>query len=492
MPLAWAAGQRATDLLDLSPDQVFCTVQTAEESGVLYDATFDPCFQASLVELTASGASLRGSNGSALAGSRTDNFDAACAQPGTAPSLVEVSTPPLGTPCDSGRLTLRFLHRADDGIHPSWEVGTFLAKQGKELPIAPVAGAVEYRPRGADPHSLAVLHCNVGHDTDCWQLTLDTLGDYCDRVLALPDQPAVPDVEPTTVSTSQPIPQLVDDLLGDYLDQAKVLGRRIAELHLALASDARQPAFASEGFSSLQHRSSYQTMRTLKMGTFDQLQHRLPKLPGSVQRLGREVLARNADLMEVFNRFLSQRLPLVRIRCHGDLHLGNILWTGKDFVIVNFQGAPHGSSVSERRLKRSPLWDVAALVRSFHYATQYVLFGHGKDAPHSQALVRRDDRARLRPWLRLWYRWITQQFVTSYEQTMPETASLLSSSPENKVLLDAFLAERALRELRYELQSRSNRIAVPLAGILEIIGVNIFTSEPAPQPADQVRASSSV
>jgi maltose alpha-D-glucosyltransferase/alpha-amylase len=479
VPLAWATGAKATDALELSPESVLCQIRTIDATGVLRDAMLDPNFHAALVNVASSNGRLRGNAGSVLAAVKTDNFEGTCANV-PAPMPADVADPApqrFGAVCDGGRLLLSFQYRLDEGIQPAWEIGRFLATRGEGLPIAPVAGTIEYRPRNTEANSLALLHCNVRHDTDAWTMTLDTLGDFCERVLALSEEPAAPDVWPQ--EDTHAIPQAVDDLLGDYLDHIGVLGRRVAELHLALASDSKSLAFKPEGFSSLNHRSAYQTMRTLKMGAFDELKRRLVRQPAAVQRLGDAVLEHDGDVMRVFRRFLDQRVEALRIRVHGDLHLGSILWTGTDFVVVNFRGAPLRASVSERRLKRSPLWDIASLVRSLHYATQYVLFGHGKEAPNSITLVRRDDRQRLKPWLRFWYQWVSHQLVSTYNQTADGAAFLPATSAASKAVLDAYLMERALRELRHELQSRSSRVAVPLAGILDLLGVE----EPQPEPA---------
>jgi maltose alpha-D-glucosyltransferase/alpha-amylase len=247
----------------------------------------------------------------------------------------------------------------------------------------------------------------------------------------------------------------------------------VADLHLAFAKNSKLPAFAPEGFSALPHRSAYQTMRTLKLGVYDELKHRLERLSPSIQRLGRKVLEHDPQVMQIFRRFLDERNDAMRIRCHGDLHLGNVLWTGKDVVIVNFDGAPLGSSMSERRIKRCGLWDVASLLRSLHYATMYSLFSHGKDAPHSQALVRREDRPILKPWLKLWHDWSCHQLLHSYLQAIDGASFVPRTAQTQEIVLNAYLLERALRELSYEMRSRSKRVAIALAGILQILDVEV-------------------
>lgn len=469
VPLSWAGKTKGNDLATMSPELVLCHVETPVGAGVIYEGMVDAHFHAAMVQVAATRANVRTVGAQGLVGISTDSHGDTCPMSSAAEPTVEAAVAPTGVVCDDGRLRMKFLYRMDEGVNPAWEVGRHLATRSAALPVAPIAGTVEYRLRGGEASSLALLHCNVRHETDAWQLTIDTLGDYCERVLALPEDHAPPAELPEPGVGE--LTGLADDLLGDYLDHMGLLGQSIAQVHLALAEDARTASFAPEGFSSLQHRSSYQTMRTLKMTAFDELRRRMVRQRAGVQRLGQAVLAQDAAVMQVFRRYLDQRVDAVRIRCHGDLHLGTILWSGKDFILVDFRGAPLRASVSERRLKRSPLWDIASLVRSLHYATQHVLFGHGQDLPNSQALVRRDDRQRLQPWLRFWYQWASHKLVSSYLQTASGASFLPDTPAATQAVLDAFLLERALRELRHELQSRTSRVAIPLAGILEVLGV---------------------
>jgi maltose alpha-D-glucosyltransferase/alpha-amylase len=310
---------------------------------------------------------------------------------------------------------------------------------------------------------------------------MDMLGDYCERVLALPEAPAAPPQEAWPTAAAAEMPQLVDDLLGDYLDHIAILGRRLGELHLLLASDRKLPAFAPESYAALHHRSIYQSMRTLKMGVFDELRRRRENLSPKLRMLAQQVLGCDADIMRRFRQFLEQKLSVMRIRCHGDFHLSNVLWTGKDFIIANFQGAPAGSSASERRLKRCAVWDVASMLRSFHYATHFALFSHGKDAPNSQVLVRKADRERLQPWVEFWNRWVSHEFLAKYRQTVEGANLLPGDEAAFETVLDAFMLERALRELRHEFRFRNRRTGIPLAGILDILRI----APPSPAPVEQ-------
>jgi maltose alpha-D-glucosyltransferase/alpha-amylase len=157
-----------------------------------------------------------------------------------------------------------------------------------------------------------------------------------------------------------------------------------------------------------------------------------------------------------------------RTRYHGSFHLGQVLFTGKDFVIIDFEGNP-GRSLSDRRGKRSPLRDVASMVRSFHYVTWNALLG--KTGGHGQAsgVIRPEDRARVERWARLWYLWVSASFLREYVTVARGGSFLPSSTDEIKSVVQLFLLEKAVSELRQELLYRPEWAGIPLRGILEIL-----------------------
>jgi maltose alpha-D-glucosyltransferase/alpha-amylase len=153
----------------------------------------------------------------------------------------------------------------------------------------------------------------------------------------------------------------------------------------------------------------------------------------------------------------------MRIRCHGDYHLGQVLYTGKDFVVIDFEGEP-ARPISERRIKRPALQDVAGMLRSFHYASQTVYL----EATRSAVLHEEDTEKALQS-LRFWYEWVSAAFLRSYLDVAREAAFLPKTKEELRVLLEAHLLEKALYEVRYELNNRPNWICVPLRGIHELL-----------------------
>ena len=487
LPMAFAEGQRAKDLAEFSPTEVIARV-SGGEIGVLYDAFADASFGTSLVDLVSSRVRIQGSLGSELAATQLKAFAALRGQETSAGNPSEGVKQTTSLICDSGRFALKMFRRLEEGTSSAWDIGRVLTDKQNFPAVAPLAGGLMVQRAGGESATAVLLHGFVRNEGDAWHWTLDALSDYFERVVTLGQANHLPPPElwPTVTSSPEP-PQLVDEVIGDYLDLVRLLGKRTAELHLALASETDNPEFAPEQFSGFYQRSIYQTMRNLKLEVFDELRRRLPELPEAAQQQAKEVFKHDVEILRRFRLLVDRRINATRIRCHGDLQLPRVLYTGKDFVFVDFEGAP-GKSLSERRMKRSPLRDIVSMCRSFHYATHTSLFGHGKGRATPQAVVRPEDLSRLEPWTRFWTAWVSAEFFHGYLETAGEASFIPKDPSEMKVLMDAFLLERTLSELSHELHHRPAWAGVPLTAILEALGIQPPPTEPpaASQPQTPV------
>jgi maltose alpha-D-glucosyltransferase / alpha-amylase len=194
-------------------------------------------------------------------------------------------------------------------------------------------------------------------------------------------------------------------------------------------------------------------------------------LPKTDRKLARKLLELDEEIMKRFRSVMEIKAAGLRTRCHGDFHLGQVLYTGKDFVIIDFEGEPV-RSISERRIKRSPLRDVAGMVRSFHYAASSALAQNGNSRGHLPGLIRPEDIAVLEPWARFWYAWVSATFVKAYLDAAGQAAYLPPTRDEFRHMLDAFLLEKAIYELGYELNHRPDWVKIPLLGILDLLGAS--------------------
>jgi maltose alpha-D-glucosyltransferase/alpha-amylase len=240
------------------------------------------------------------------------------------------------------------------------------------------------------------------------------------------------------------------------------LGQRTAELHVALASST-EPEFVPEPFTLLYQRSLYQSMRNHAGQIFLRLRKRLNTLPGGLADDVLSVLDAQHVLIDRFRGVLSARISAQRTRIVGDFHLGQVLYTGKDYYIIDLEGE-RSRPLSERRLKRTPLRDVASMLRSFQYAAYTSLFGH-----LGSATVRPEDLATLEPWARVWTVWVSSAFLNSYIEHAERGGFLPPDPAHIRLLLETYLLERALYELGYELHYRPEWIRIPLIGIQQIL-----------------------
>lgn len=349
-----------------------------------------------------------------------------------------------------------------EGINPDVEIGRFLTEKTSFAHVPKLAGYLELRKeRAAGPATLGIMQAVVPNEGDAWRYTLDRLGHYFEDILTrqLDVRQAILPAESLFEQTTKETPALAQELIGAYLPSARRLGQRTAELHLALASDASDPDFAPEPFTALYRRSVYQSMRTLMDSSFKLLERRLKSLPPDVRPEAERVLAQEDNVISRLHQIVDRKLGGMRIRCHGDYHLGQVLYTGKDFIIIDFEGEP-ARPISERRAKRSALRDVAGMIRSFDYAAVAAL---------GDRIVRPDDAAQLRPWAKFWYRFVSTEFLEGFLATIGNAPFMPRSADEINLLLNIFLLEKAVYEIGYELNNRPAWVNVPIAGVLDLL-----------------------
>jgi maltose alpha-D-glucosyltransferase/alpha-amylase len=363
------------------------------------------------------------------------------------------------------RLILKLLRKVEAGTNPDLEIGRFLTERTSFTGSPPVAGHLEYRREGEEPVVLGLLTGFVPNEGDTWTFTLDELERYFEAILSRPE-PLPQDAasrEPLLKRIEGVPPPVFRDLAGSFLEVARRLGQRTADLHVALASVHDDPDFAPEPFLPHYQRSIYQSMRNRLAPTVAGLRRKARDLPEAVRADAQKVLELEGKILERFKAVSTAKLQAVRIRIHGDLHLGQVLNTGKDFAFLDFEGEP-GRPISERRIKRSPLRDVAGMLRSFHYASQAALFDRlGREE------TPQDRLASLETGARLWYAWTASAFLRAYLDRSGPAAYLPGSRETLGIFLDAFILDKCVYELDYELNHRPYWVRIPLKGLLHIL-----------------------
>jgi maltose alpha-D-glucosyltransferase / alpha-amylase len=202
-----------------------------------------------------------------------------------------------------------------------------------------------------------------------------------------------------------------------------------------------------------------------------QVEGRLSALPKEVRKLASRLPAYQERITACFETFLKRRITAARMRTHGDLHLGQILNAGNDFVIIDFEGEP-ALSLAERRRKRCALRDVAGMLRSFSYAIFSAMAVHVERDPMSAI-----DGDRLAAWARLWQTWSSWAFLKEYVAAAADAIFMPKSQEEMRILLNAFQMEKAVYELGYELNNRPAWLRVPIAGIEQLLGIDVTEAD---------------
>ncbi len=487
LPMGFATGQRAEDLSHWHPDAVIADVvvhpsETRSErrsslapgtgeacKGVLYDAIWSPDFARVIVESIGRRRQLRGHAGRlvGLPAPALRRIAKGLEELEPAPMSAEQSNSSISFP---GRLIAKVLRRVEPGINPAVEMGRFLGERAHFEHTSLVGGSLDYRPEGIgrEPICLATLEEFVANEGDGWSQVVDGLAHSLEEVLAAGGRAEVRALPPASVlecaeyaarthEGSRPVPEAVELLVGPQLEWATLLGRRTAELHLALASEKDDPAFSPEPLTAVDRQAMSHGARSNAKRAF-RLMGPLAARSETVE----EVLRRGDEVNTRLQSLVSQRIQVSKIRCHGDFHLGQVLWTGKDFVIVDFEGEP-ARSLGQRRLKRSAFVDVAGMIRSFHYASRAASLQVNRS--HAASI----EPEELEPWLVLWYRTVAGTYLNVYLESAAGAAFLPDRREDLGALLDFLLLEKAIYELGYEANSRPDWIDIPAHGVLDLL-----------------------
>jgi len=361
---------------------------------------------------------------------------------------------------------LKLFRRVEEGVNPDLEIGRFLTEKTRFANVAPVAGSLEYRAEGGGLMTLGILQRFVPNEGDAWRFTLKALETFWEQAAKRSTQPEAA-ANPISLYDLV-LPPLASELTGPYLEKVELLGKRTAELHLALASDPADPAFAPEAFTPFFQREMANAARELAVRNLALLRQKAGDLPSGASGLASEVLGRATEILEKFDARATVPAGGKRIRIHGDYHLGQVLHTGSDFVIIDFEGEP-ARPLAERRAKRSALQDVASMVRSFHYAAFAHLLGAAGDSATSAVNAAMDRMENPAAWAENWYAWAASRFLASYFDAARSGSFLPPGREEISAVLQIQLLEKAVYELGYELNNRPSWARIPLAGISQLL-----------------------
>jgi maltose alpha-D-glucosyltransferase/alpha-amylase len=418
-------------------------VRQQDKMGVLADAMGDEAFCQVLVEAIGAGREMAAEGGT-LRFTPTSAFDAVVgdALQGTVP-LHRLTTSSNSVSLLGDRLFLKGYRRLQAGLSPELEMGRFLTDVAGYQHCVPVAGSLEFHAGDGSVWVLALLQAQVVNQGDAWSHTVDQLV----RLLeSLRDVDAAP-----------------QDGMNAMAERLQVLARRVAELHVALARPSGLPAFDPEPVQAADLAGWAAAVHEECRLSFEQLRQRGAGLDDRLSALAERVAAAEPELAARIAQAARAAPAGLKTRVHGDLHLQQVLIARDDFLIIDFEGEPQ-RTLAERRAKHSALRDVAGMLRSFDYARHTAL--------HQTAHLGVDFE-RLAPVARQWERHVREAFVRTYREVAVAGGLYADEAAfeQARPLLDLFELEKALYELRYEIDNRPDWVGVPLAGIAALAGL---------------------
>jgi maltose alpha-D-glucosyltransferase/alpha-amylase len=412
--------------------------------GMLADAFADEAFSRALVDAIGAGRDVATASGGALRFLPTQAYaelvgsgaaDLPVARPQAQSSNTIVT---LGD-----RLLLKGYRRLRPGVNPEVEMGRFLTEVAHFAHCVPLVGAVEYRTADGAVMTLALLQAYVGNQGDGWAYTSSYLGRFLDEA-----------------GTPAPAPEPAEENVhGGYVTMIETLATRTAELHRALAQVTGDSAFDPEPATAEDYARWVAHVREQAVATLDLLASRADSLPEPRLAEARALLAERESLLAAIARCPMPRAATLKTRHHGDYHLGQVLVSRNDFIIIDFEGEP-GRTFAERRIKNSPLRDVAGMLRSFSYARAAAL----QRLPETSATLERQ-----RTLAADWEQQTRAAFLAAYDAAA-RGAGLYASFADVEGLLRLFELEKSLYELRYEIDNRPDWIGVPLRGVAQLVG----------------------
>ena len=453
LPVRVVSGDEARTIEVEYPATVIARI--GQDGDLMVDATSSQAFQRTLLDIVAEGRALASRLGRLIPTNSTLLAEALKSGPPQVSRILKVEQSNSSIIYDD-KFYLKLFRKLEEGINPDLELTKQLSDKCGFQHVPTYLGDIQYVVPRQDPASLVMLQAFTPSEQNGWSHTLGGLGRYFDRVLAEPHLP-----QPPLIGIWQEIPEPFRSIIeGVHLETVRLLGERTAEMHIALAQDTESPDFAPEPFSLQHQRSIFQSIRSETKQTLALLTRCRSVLEEDPRNLADKVLVRAEELGACHDYLLRDPIDAKKIRIHGDYHLGQLLFTGKDFVILDFEGEP-ARPIGERRLKRSALIDVAGMLRSFNYAAHHGLL--------ESRTIRPVDQTILEAYADLWSTRASQVFLKAYLEKAGSAVFVPQDQDDLRLLLKSFLILKALYELRYELNNRPKWVAIPLRGILRLL-----------------------
>ena len=467
IPISYSPIDTSQQLKEKNPQAVIAKVGIDKNTpGVIFDPMYDETFRALLLELVISGGTEKGKEGGEVIGNRISDALIEVEEDGSSKSVLVSSEQSNSSVVYGNKVILKLFRRVEEGKNPELEIGQLLTKQGFQS-TPKLIGYAQYNPPGSEYAVIAVLEEFVRNEGNAWTIFTGEFERFLERTLRQNPSDFSMFMGLTALeAASKEIPESLQDLVTlSFIEKVRLLAKRTAEFHRALLSEKEDKDFSPEPFGYLEQVATSQSMISHANRTFQQAF----KMSGLNEKLRKELNSLSQYQSEIINHLTALRrirADLVRSRTHGDYHLGQVLYTGKDFVIIDYEGEP-ARSLDDRRSKRLALRDVAGMLRSFHYAAYLHSLEQGKmTKEEGAAAAGRED------WAELWTTVVSAIFLQSYLNETKGTQLVSSDRTTLSIILDAYLLEKSVYELSYELNNRPDWAEIPIKGIKNILRIS--------------------
>ncbi len=464
VPLSLIFGEESLNLKKSRPESVIATVEIDGTKGLLYDGSYNKEVRDDIMKLIYQRGKLKNKKGELF------GIPGKSLKSGIKKGELPLPSKVLGAEQSNtsilydNRLFFKMYRGPEEGNNPELDIIKALTENAtssfKNFPT--YAGSLEYRDPGGQNISLGLLIDFVSNQGNAMDFTQNAIEAYFDKIRAGRKNLMSGYNEGAGDIVKFIGKEKEKDLFDPFfIEMIEKLGERTAEMHKALASIKNREDFSEEPFSLLYQKSLYQSFRTLVKRTVIQMKASRSKLAPD-QRASMDFIIKNETqlLNKVKHSLEKQKINTTKIRIHGDYHLGQVLFTGKDFIIIDFEGEP-ARSLTARSLKYSPFKDVAGMLRSFHYAIYMGQQQFRKKAPNSDEY--------LGPWLEPWYRIVKNSFIKSYLKTAGQASFIPEVKDQLDDLISVYTIEKAIYEADYELNNRPEWLHIPLNGLKKIL-----------------------
>ncbi|MEX1012930.1 MAG: putative maltokinase, partial [Waddliaceae bacterium] len=463
LPISFVSMDEAYGLAEKLPQSIICKVILEEKKGVLIDAIYDENFRKTLVDYLINRKKRKTKFGTLSATSTSKMIKVFKEKEPILSKVVAVEQTNSSIIFDD-ILFLKLFRKIEPGISPDQELVLHLSEKGRYPHVPNYAGGLQWDTNNNEQFTLALMQEHVKNEGELWIYLIDSIKRYYDDISSKLKELPKNLLEAPSLLDFQEIPEIFQGLIGwMVLDKVTLLGRLTAEMHIGLASGSKDSAMSPENFTIFYQKSLYQAFRGQIKKGFSLLKSHSLKFSDEVKGLSDEVLEQESLLLKNIAPIADHKISSLKIRIHGDFHLGQVLVSGNTLTIIDFEGEP-AIPLTERKLKRSPIQDVAGMIRSFYYVSSVAL------EQYRQTHV--DQTGALSTAANLWFRYVAQAYLKSYLEVIDQQPMNLvpKDKVSLKILLNACLINKAVYEMNYELQNRPGWIKIPLNGLLDLVG----------------------